>query len=125
MVDRCTCHCSTRLDAQPTALGKRLAGHSRDHRVSAGQADATIKQWDVGALAERRPARVRRSRFHGSRLIVPRASELAGYEVPVGVSLTSYSVAFSPDGQWVAYVDGLDIKKVRADGGSPLTVGTL
>ena len=56
----------------------------------------------------------------GAALYVRRTSE------PAGRAVTRVSVgdlAFSPDGRWIAYIEGNDIKKVPSDGGASVPIG--
>ena len=56
----------------------------------------------------------------GIRTIVRRTSELVGRQVAAN-SLSG--LTFSPDGRWLAYVEGDEIKKVQVDGGTPVVLG--
>jgi serine/threonine-protein kinase len=58
----------------------------------------------------------------GGHMMIRRTSEVMARE------LTQEAVIqpqFSPDGQWLAYVEGDQIKKVPADGGSRVTLATI
>ena len=58
----------------------------------------------------------------GARVMIRRTGEFASREL---ISTVVSQPAFSPDGLWLAYVDGNQIKKVSADGGSSLLLAEI
>ena len=56
-----------------------------------------------------------------TRTMIRRTSELEAREV---VSTLSNNIAFSPNGRWLAYTDGNQVKKVSVDGGASIPVTT-
>ena len=57
----------------------------------------------------------------GTHTVVRRISELNSHEI---VNKGVGSLAFSPDGKWVAYSSGTEIRKVPADGGLTVVLGS-
>ena len=58
----------------------------------------------------------------GNRLVVRRLDDGRATEVPSSVG--AFSPFFSPDGEWIAFFDGTDLKKVAVGGGQPVTLAT-
>ena len=57
----------------------------------------------------------------GARMMIRRTGELTAREL-VGSVVTQ--PAFSPDGRWIAYTEGNEIKKISVDGGASLLLAT-
>ena len=55
------------------------------------------------------------------RMMIRRTGELVARELAPGI-LTA--PAFSPDGHWLAVVEGTEVRKVAVDGGSPVPLGS-
>ncbi len=58
----------------------------------------------------------------GTRLMIRRTGETTAREL---TSAVGWQPAFSPNGKWIAYTDGNQIKKISADGGSISLVATI
>jgi len=58
----------------------------------------------------------------GARLMIRRTSEMTAREL---VSMVVTQLTFSPDGRWIGYADGNQLKKVSVDGGSSVPLATV
>jgi serine/threonine-protein kinase len=59
---------------------------------------------------------------HGVHTVVRRTDEFAGREI---AAAQFNNLTFSPDGKWLAYSIGAQVRKIPADGGASTAVGTL
>ncbi len=58
----------------------------------------------------------------GTRLMIRRTGETTAREL---TSAVGWQPAFSPDGKWIAYTDGDEVRKISADGGPSSLLATI
>jgi serine/threonine-protein kinase len=58
----------------------------------------------------------------GFRMYIRHVNEIAAREIG-GTNIAGRNLAFSPDGQWLAFTEGNVLKKIAVDGGQPVTLG--
>jgi eukaryotic-like serine/threonine-protein kinase len=108
------------LASWPALRGRSADGQIAWHFVSLGDSVLPNENFPALALAPDGSALVVRDNVQNGRLWLKRRGELRAAPIPGTERATN--PAFSPDGQWVAFVADGRLKKIRVVGGAAITL---